>query len=469
VDVQPLLSAEIDGESEMVAWAWESPTQARAFGFTGLHFHSNWQLPEYRRLVVQGVRWCLRQPIPATGVEVDIPTSWLELDGQLPMAASPAAIEWSKQLQAEQRVRQKSARRLLDQATELFNDGIRHYQNEHRQHDYARYSPDQIEAIAENICRHQRDGGGWPKNWDPLRRLSLEEIEQLEAARGKVDSTLDNRTGYPQVDFLAAAYQLTGESRFREAALRGIEYLLAAQGEHGGWPHAYPNRSGYSAMITFNDAVTVGVLDTLTRIAHLEPAYDFLPEPIRQRVVTAVAAGQACLLRLQLVVDGVPTGWAQQYDPQSLVPATARSYELPAIAAAESVGVVRYLMSLPEPNPEVIESVERAVAWFRRVAIHGKRIEQVPIEPVQFTYHTARWDRVEVEDPAAPPIWARFYDLESNRPFMANRDGTKVYRLADVELERRTGYGWFTGAPGSLLEKDYPAWKARLDQASAGR
>lgn len=469
VDVQPLLSAEIDGESEMVAWAWESPTQARAFGFTGLHFHSNWQLPEYRRLIVQGVRWCLRQPIPTTGVDVDIASEWLELDGELPMAASPAAIEWSKQLQAEQRLRQRSARQLLDRAMARFSDGIRHYQNEHRQHDYARYRDDQIEAIAENICRHQRDTGGWPKNWDPLRRLAADELARLEADRGKLDSTLDNRTSYPQVQFLAAAYQLTGELRFREAAVRGIEYLLAAQGTHGGWPHAYPDRSGYNAYITFNDAVTVGVLETLTRIADSEPVYAFVPEPLRERVAEAVAAGQACLLRLQLVVDGVPTAWAQQYDPQTLVPVTARTYELPGIAAAESVGVVRYLMSLPDPSAEVIESVEHAVAWFRSTAIHGKRIEQVPIEPVQFRYHTARWDRVEVDDPDAPPIWARFYDLESNRPFMANRDGTKVYRLADVELERRTGYGWYTGAPGSLLEEDYPAWKARFDHASAGR
>ncbi len=465
-DVQPLLSAQIDGESEMVAWAWESPSQARAFGFTGLHFHSNWQLPEYRRLVVQGVRWCLRQPIPASGVDVDIDTSWLELEGQLPMAASPAAIEWSKQLQAEQRVRQKSARRLLDRATDLFNDGIRHYQNEHRQRDYARYSIEQVEAIAENICLHQRDNGGWPKNWDPLRHLSAEERQRLEAARGKLDSTLDNRTSYPQVDFLAAAYQLTGERRFREAALRGIEYLLAAQGDHGGWPHAYPDRSGYNALITFNDAVTVGVLETLSRIADQEPAYAFVPTALRERAVGAVAAGQTCLLRLQLVVDGVPTAWAQQYDPESLLPAKARSYELPGIAASESVGVVRYLMSLPEPSDEVIESIEYAIAWFRRSAIHGRRIEQVPIEPAPFTYHIARWDRVEVDDPSAPPVWARFYDLESNRPFMANRDGTKVYRLADVELERRTGYGWYTGAPGILLDEDYPAWKARMTQAS---
>ena len=37
----------------------------RSFGFSGLHFHDNWRLPEYRRLVAQGVLWSLKLPIPA--------------------------------------------------------------------------------------------------------------------------------------------------------------------------------------------------------------------------------------------------------------------------------------------------------------------------------------------------------------------------------------------------------------------
>ena len=38
---------------------WERPDGGRSFGFTGLHFHDNWKLPQYRQLVTQAVRWTL--------------------------------------------------------------------------------------------------------------------------------------------------------------------------------------------------------------------------------------------------------------------------------------------------------------------------------------------------------------------------------------------------------------------------
>ncbi|HEY6225753.1 MAG TPA: ThuA domain-containing protein [Verrucomicrobiae bacterium] len=83
-DIQPLLTVNIEGKDEMVAWAWERPGGGRSFGFVGLHFHANWQLPVYRRFVVQGVRWTLKLPIPEGGVNTDIDPKALELDGKLP-------------------------------------------------------------------------------------------------------------------------------------------------------------------------------------------------------------------------------------------------------------------------------------------------------------------------------------------------------------------------------------------------
>ncbi len=66
----PILRAKIDGEVYSVAWAYERPGGGRAFGFSGLHFHDNWKLPEYRRLVVQGVLWSLGMTIPADGTKI---------------------------------------------------------------------------------------------------------------------------------------------------------------------------------------------------------------------------------------------------------------------------------------------------------------------------------------------------------------------------------------------------------------
>jgi type 1 glutamine amidotransferase len=89
-DIQPLLTVKIEGNDEMVAWAWERPDGGRSFGFVGLHFHANWQLPVYQRFVVQGVRWALKLPIPEGGVNTVIDAKLLEIDGKLPPHAGPA-------------------------------------------------------------------------------------------------------------------------------------------------------------------------------------------------------------------------------------------------------------------------------------------------------------------------------------------------------------------------------------------
>lgn len=70
--VQPIIQVTIDDKLETVAWAWERPDKGRSFGFSGLHFHDNWRLPEYRRLVAQGVLWSLKLPIPKDGLKVEI-------------------------------------------------------------------------------------------------------------------------------------------------------------------------------------------------------------------------------------------------------------------------------------------------------------------------------------------------------------------------------------------------------------
>lgn len=89
-DIHPLFKTNIDGKDETVAWSWDRPDGGRSFGFVALHFHSNWQLPEYRRFVVQGVLWSLKLPIPSGGVNVEIDSKKLELGGILPPPAGPA-------------------------------------------------------------------------------------------------------------------------------------------------------------------------------------------------------------------------------------------------------------------------------------------------------------------------------------------------------------------------------------------
>ena len=72
-ELLPILQVEIDGKLRTVAWAWERPDGGRSFGFSGLHFHENWQIPEVRRLVAQAVLWTNHVPVPKDGLPVLLP------------------------------------------------------------------------------------------------------------------------------------------------------------------------------------------------------------------------------------------------------------------------------------------------------------------------------------------------------------------------------------------------------------
>ncbi len=78
--VRPLVQVPIEGRKETVAWSWERPGGGRSFGFSGLHFHNNWRMPEYRRLVAQGVLWTLKLPIPREGLPVTVTEADLKLE-----------------------------------------------------------------------------------------------------------------------------------------------------------------------------------------------------------------------------------------------------------------------------------------------------------------------------------------------------------------------------------------------------
>jgi type 1 glutamine amidotransferase len=80
--LQPILTIEIDGSSETVAWAWQRGDGGRSFGFSGGHFHANWKREEYRRLMTQAVLWSLDIAIPEGGVNVEIAADALQLPAE---------------------------------------------------------------------------------------------------------------------------------------------------------------------------------------------------------------------------------------------------------------------------------------------------------------------------------------------------------------------------------------------------
>ncbi len=342
-----------------------------------------------------------------------------------------------------------------------FEDAIHHWRNVHGDA-YPRYAPEQVAQIADNILLYQRVDGGWIENQDPQRILDAAERARFDAEARKSGGSFDNRNIYTQLDYLATAFAMTGDVRYRDGSLRGLAFTLAQQlPACGGWPHTVPATQPYHPHITIADDVTAGVLGTLRKVLTDTRRYAFVDDALRARVQQAVARGDACLLQLQVRQGDRLAGWAGQYDARTLQPAQGRTFELPSMAAQESVGVVRYLMSIPQPSAEVVASVEGAVAWLRTVEITGWRIETFDAPAAQFQYHSSSKDRRLVADPGATGLWARFYDVNDNSVVLATRDGQRVARYEDIPRERRTGYEWYGTWPRRLLSKEYPQWKAQ--------
>lgn len=312
-------------------------------------------------------------------------------------------------------------------------------------------------AVADSVLQYQSSQGGWPKSTN-LAQPPRTPADIPPPGRGRANS-LDNEATTLPLQFLARVATATQDARYRDAFLRGLDYLLAAQYPNGGWPQFWPLRGDYYDHITFNDGAMVNTLELLRDVAQGGEPFAFVGREPRARAADAVARGLDCILRTQVVQDGKRTAWCAQHDATTLAPAWARRYEPPSLSGGESVGIVRFLMGVERPSREIVAAVEGAVAWYRAVAIQGQRLERVRRED-------GRTERVIVADPAAPPFWARFYELGTDRPLFMDRDSAPNYDYAKVSYERRSGYSYHTTAPAALLDRDYPAWRARLASLS---
>ncbi len=304
----------------------------------------------------------------------------------------------------------------------------------------------------------QNPDGGWPKNveWDSFK--TLREAEKDKERNKNRKSTFDNSATYTQIRNLSKSFKVTENPRYRRAAKRGLDYIFREQRRSGGW------RGSDVDAITYNDDAMIGVMQLLREVSEGRAHFSWADPETRRKARRALDLAIRVTLDCQINVNNRRTGWCQQHDHKSLKPVKARTYELPSISGAESADIVRFLMGIKTPSDEVIEAIESAVSWFQKSAIKGVRIEAFPIDPVKDGNKIISSDKRVVRDPDAEPVWARFYEIDTNRPFFCNRDGIKVYSLDQVKLERRTGYSWYGTYADSLLARDYPRWKKRLNR-----
>ncbi|MBN1766013.1 MAG: pectate lyase [Sedimentisphaerales bacterium] len=302
------------------------------------------------------------------------------------------------------------------------------------------YRSDEGRRVAENILSFQDDYGAWPKNID----TASEKVSEVSEIR---NGTFDNGATTGEMRFMARAYKVTNETCYQEAFLRALDLILKVQYPTGGWPQCYPPGEGYPRHITFNDDAMVRIMTLLQDITHSED-YDFVGAERRAAVQKAFNRGIECILKCQIRVDGKLKVWCAQYDEKDYSPRPARTYELVSLSGGESAGILRLLMSLDKPTPEVVKAITAGVDWYKEAHVEGIRAQWVD---GKFSV---------VQDPDAPPAWGRFCEIDTDRPFFCNRDGIPRHNFDEIDEERATKYRWY-GYWGQEVFADYEKWSRR--------
>lgn len=328
------------------------------------------------------------------------------------------------------------------------------------------YKTREARTVADSVLAYQFPGGGWAKNqnWhqkpDAKKWAERANIRKLIASKEGIGSTIDNMSTTIELLFLAKMYKATGKKLYRDAFMRGFEYLLEAQYDNGGWPQYYPlkkpRKSGpdYSVHITYNDDAMSNVIKLMRDLAEGDKApYDALKlsETDIQRAKASYDKAIQCIVNSQIRKNGKLTVWCQQHHYETLLPVQARAYEFPSFTGCgETADLVELLMGVKNPSPEVKNAVICAIEWLRNHAIKGYRHET-------FKNAEGKKDRRLVPDANAPLLWARNYDLETEKPYYGDRDGKKHDNYADISYDRRNGYTWLNTDVQGVLDK-YPKW-----------
>ena len=330
------------------------------------------------------------------------------------------------------------------------------------------YGQPEALRIADVILSFQTPAGGWNKNLDMTGRLrspgmhfAADNTSHVPSA-GDFDAptdvtwnyvgTFDNDGTIVQLRFLArviGSLTLATSQNYKASVTRGLDYIHAAQYPNGGWPQVWPLAGGYHDAVTLNDNSMRNILALLRDVSLGTNGFSFVSQSTRRQAAQSFQRGLQCVLSAQVKVDGQRTAWAQQYDVLTLAPTSARNYEMPSLSAGESAAITLFLMELPEPNLDAVRAVRAAAKWFEKTQIRDVAFKEAGSEGRQL-----------VSSQGSGPIWARYYEIGTDRPLFGDRDKTIHDDVNEISKERRMGYSWYAEF-GTQVLQEYSRWSPR--------
>lgn len=290
-------------------------------------------------------------------------------------------------------------------------------------------------SVADLIVALQNEDGGFqvlPDNY---------EMSQKETGLGSMKDVSSVYNGATTSELKYLAKYITAnkpeDSKYQDAFVKGIKYLLTTQHDNGGWSMNPGSGSGFNANIEVGNKAMTEVLTLLSDIAILNNQdYVFARKAMNvDEIKSAVEKGNDFIVKSQISNNNKKSGWATQYDKSGNV-TMGHTYERESVSSYTTKDVIDYLMTIHNPSQDIKDAVESAYSWLKDVKIADKEQKVVKDTSVNNGFDvylvdgSGTWASNYVYDKATDSYRPLYSDVDPTR---ADQKYVNVYELYNLD------------------------------------
>ncbi len=290
-------------------------------------------------------------------------------------------------------------------------------------------------SVADLIVALQNEDGGFqvlPDNY---------EMSQKETGLGSMKDVSSVYNGATTSELKYLAKYITAnkpeDSKYQDAFVKGIKYLLTTQHDNGGWSMNPGSGSGFNANIEVGNKAMTEVLTLLSDIAILNNQdYVFARKAMNvDEIKSAVEKGNDFIVKSQISNNNKKSGWATQYDKFGNV-TMGHTYERESVSSYTTKDVIDYLMTIHNPSQDIKDAVESAYSWLRDVKIADKEQKVVKDTSMNNGFDvylvdgSGTWASNYVYDKATDSYRPLYSDVDPTR---ADQKYVNVYELYNLD------------------------------------
>ena len=290
-------------------------------------------------------------------------------------------------------------------------------------------------SVADLIVALQNEDGGFqvlPDNY---------EMSQKETGLGSMKDVSSVYNGATTSELKYLAKYITAnkpeDSKYQDAFVKGIKYLLTTQRDNGGWSMNPGSGSGFNDNIEVGNKAMTEVLTLLSDIAILNNQdYVFARKAMNvDEIKSAVEKGNDFIVKSQISNNNKKSGWATQYDKSGNV-TMGHTYERESVSSYTTKDVIDYLMTIHNPSQDIKDAVESAYSWLKDVKIADKEQEVVKDTSMNNGFDvylvdgSGTWASNYVYDKANDSYRPLYSDVDPTR---ADQKYVNVYELYNLD------------------------------------